>query len=208
MVKLDRPATSIIIADPNTADVQVVSPKLVFVRGKKIGETSFYAVDAQDDTILSAVIDVTHNISSLARTVKRVAPDSDVGFKTVDGGLVMDGRAGTVAESENIRNVASAFLGGNDKLVNMIKTAGSDQVMLKVRIVEMSRNDLKNFGINLQNITSHGNFGLQVLQGPDISYFPNNVNAGYPADRTSLRPARPAMAAPTKLRWHAGNLSA
>jgi len=179
MVRLDRSAASIVIADPSTADVQVVSPKLVLVRGKKIGETSLYAIDLQDETILSAVIDVTHNISSLERAVKRVVPDADVGFKTVDGGLVMDGFAGTVAESESIRSVAASFIGKDEKLINMIKTNGSDQVMLKVKIVEMARNDLKKLSINLQNVASQGNIGMQLLQGNDIAFYGADPTLNY-----------------------------
>ncbi len=170
MVRLDRPAASVIVADPGTADVQVVSPKLIFVQGKKIGQTSLYAVDAQDDPVLNLVVDVTHDISQLERTVRQVVPDAEVGFKTVDGGLVLDGYTRTVAEAEHVSNVASAFVGTGEKMVNMIKTAGSDQVMLKVKIVEMVRSDLKRFGINLQNVTQNGSFAWQLLQGNDILY--------------------------------------
>lgn len=168
MVKLDSPAASVIVADPLTADVQVVSPKLLFVHGKKVGETSMYVVDINDNQIYSSVIEVTHNISSLQRAVKRVAPDADVGFKTVDGGMVMDGFASSTAESENIRNIASAFVGDKEKMVNMVTTAGSDQVTLRVKIVEMERDDVKKFGINLQSIFSRGGFGVQLLQGDNI----------------------------------------
>jgi len=169
LVHLNRPAASVVISDPNTADVQVVSPKLILVRGKKIGETSFYAIDAQDETIIDAVVHVTHNISDLERTIKRIAPNADVGFKTVDGGLVMDGVTGSVAESEDIRNVASTFIGKDEKMVNMIRSAGSDQVTLKVKIVEMKRTDLKTLGLNLQSFVNHKDLALQLLQGNSIS---------------------------------------
>jgi len=168
MVKLPRPASSIVVTDPATADVQVVSPKLIFIRGKKVGETSFYAIDSQDETIINAVVEVTHNISNLQRTVHRVAPDSDVTFRTVDGGMVMDGMASSVAESEDIRNVAAAFLGKDEKMVNMVRTNGSDQVMLKVKIVEMVRGDLKKFGINLQSMLTNGGMALQLVNGSAI----------------------------------------
>jgi pilus assembly protein CpaC len=168
MVKLDRPASSVIVSDPATADVQIVSPKLMFVHGKKVGETSIYAVDSNDDPIMTATIDVTHNISSLERTIRRVAPDADVSFKTVDGGLVMDGFANSVEESDNIRSVAQAYMGSTDKVVNMISTGGSDQVTLQVKIVEMTRSDVKRFGINLQ-AALNGAMSLQLLQGKDIA---------------------------------------
>ena len=169
MVKLDKPASSVVVADPNTADVQVVSPKLIFIHGKKVGETSVYAVDGTDEPILNATVEVTHNISSLKRTVKRVAPDADVEFKTVDGGLVVDGFTSSVSESDNIKNLASAYIGGQEKMVNMLTSAGSDQVMLQVKIVEMTRSDVKRFGINLTAALSPDNVVVQLLQGKDIA---------------------------------------
>ncbi|NBO19369.1 MAG: type II and III secretion system protein family protein, partial [Proteobacteria bacterium] len=170
MLKLSAPAASVAIADPNIADVQVVSPRVVVVRGKKVGETSFYAVDGRDEPIVRATIKVTHNISSLSRAIKEVAPDAEVDIKTVDGGLLLDGYAGSTAESESIRNLANTFIGPNEKMVNMIKTGGSDQVMLKVKFVEMSRNDLKRLGISLQHVGNQTDFGMQVLQGKDVIF--------------------------------------
>lgn len=176
MVKLDKPIASVVLSDPDIADIQVVSPRLLFLRGKRIGEASIYAVDAADDTVFSAIIEITHNISKLEEAVKRVAPDADVTFRSVDGGMVMEGFASTPDESDKIGNMASAFLSANEKLVNMLKTVGSDQVMLKVKIVELSRSSLKRLGINLQNLTVNGDFGFQFLQGSDIQFFPNNVD--------------------------------
>lgn len=165
MIRFSSPASSVVVADPNTADIQVVSPKMVFVYGKKIGETSLSAVGANDETIFQGVIDVTHNLSSLKRTIERVAPDANVNFKTVDDGLVINGSAASVQESENIRNVASAFVGANDKVVNMMTTGGGDQVMLRVKIVEMARTDLKRLGVNLQGTLSGGGIVSQVVTG-------------------------------------------
>lgn len=180
MLKLSAPASSVAIADPNIADVQVVSPKVVIVRGKKVGETSFYAVDGEENPIVLATVKVTHNISSLSRAIKDAAPDADVEIKTVDGGLVLEGYTGTTAESESIRNIASTFIGPNEKMVNMIKSGGSDQVMLKVRFVEMSRNDLKQLGLNMQHVRNENSMAFQFLQGRDLVL--RNVN-----DPTVLR---------------------
>lgn len=168
LIKLDSPVSSVVMADPDTADVQVVSPRLIFVHGKKVGETSLYAVGNNDDTILEATIEVTHNLSKLERLVKKVAPDANVDFNTVDGGLVLEGSTASSEQSENIRSVAEAFLGANDKMVNMMKTGGSDQVTLQVRIVEMARSDVKRLGINVQSLFGVGGMAMQVLQGEAV----------------------------------------
>lgn len=168
MIKLDSPVSSVVMADPETADIQVVSPKLLFVHGKRVGETSLFAVDDEDNTILNATVEVTHNIGKIKRLIKKVAPDAEVEINTVDGGLLLEGHANSSAESENIRSLAERFLGDNDKMVNMMTTGGSDQVTLQVKIVEMSRNDIKRLGVNLQALFGVGGMALQVIQGRNV----------------------------------------
>ncbi|HLU90952.1 MAG TPA: pilus assembly protein N-terminal domain-containing protein, partial [Pedomonas sp.] len=53
LVRLDRPAASVFIADPKIADVQVRSPHLVYVLGVGAGETTLYAMDSADRVIYS-----------------------------------------------------------------------------------------------------------------------------------------------------------
>jgi pilus assembly protein CpaC len=144
------------------------------------------------------VVRVTHNLSSLRQTINRVAPDADVSFRTVDGGMVMEGFAANPNESQKIQDVASSYMGANEHMVNMVQTNGSDQVMLKVKLVEMSRTNLKKIGVNLQNVTSNGNFAWQVLQGNDIlfntadpsvkaySAFGNTISRGTDTDSAAL----------------------
>jgi pilus assembly protein CpaC len=179
MVKLDQTIVSVVISDPDIADVQVVSPRLLFLRGKKIGETSVYAMDVNDNTVFSAVVEVTHNLSKLDEAVKRIAPDSDVVFRSIDGGLVMEGFVPSAADSENIHSIASGFIGANEKIVDVMKIAGSDQVTLQVRIVEMQRNVAKRFGISMQNMfTVGGTMDVQILQGQDIEIDTGNSLQG------------------------------
>src|SRR5271170_8375833 len=48
LIRLDTPATSVFIADPKVADIEVKSPTLVYVTGKAPGETTLFAVDEHD----------------------------------------------------------------------------------------------------------------------------------------------------------------
>lgn len=165
LIKLDGPATSVMVADPAIADIQVVSPRAVFVHAKAVGETSFLALDRSDNPIFECTLEVTHNISKLERTLKEVVPDADVQFKTVDGGIVIEGFADSPQQSETIHNIASGFITDGQQVLNMVNTAGSDQVTLKVKVAEVSRNELKRFGINLASLINNGDFAFQLIQG-------------------------------------------
>ncbi len=165
MVHLPRNASSVIIANPAVADIQPITPHLIYVYAKKIGQTSLFATDALNNTILDNTIEVTHNISQLSDAIHQMVPSADVELKTVDGGLVMKGNVDSPAESETIKSIASTFLGQSEKLVNLLNTAGSDQVMLMVKVIEVNRSELKRFGINFQSILSKGNFAFNLENG-------------------------------------------
>ncbi len=168
MIRLNDAATSVMVADPSIADIQVVSPRMIYVNARKVGETSIYALGANDSTVLDITVEVTHNISRMARAIKAVVPDADVQLKSIDGGLVMDGYVDSPIQSDTVKNLVSSFLGEKEKLVNMVNTAGSDQVTLMVKVAEVSRNELKRFGIHLENFLNTGNFVFSLAQGRDF----------------------------------------
>lgn len=168
ILRLPGYATVVAVADPAIADIEVLAPDLVSVQGRGVGQTTVIAFDARGDEILNETITVNHNLSKLMHIVKRVLPDSNVTFDSMDGALVMSGSVASPLEADNITRVVQPFL-GEDVLVNMLSVTGSDQVMLKVRIAEISRNELKRFGINLASVlTNSGNFAFGLVTGRDI----------------------------------------
>ncbi len=162
-------AASVAIANPAIADVQVVSPRLLFVNGKAAGETSLIAVDAQDNVILQGNILVTHNLSRLQRAAADMVPGSHIEATSTDNAIILKGKLDSPVEAEKMQRLASGFLENtSQKVINMIDTSGSDQVMLKVKIVELSRSELKRFGINWESVLNSGNFIFGLAQGRDV----------------------------------------
>ena len=165
-VHLTAPAASVAIANPQIADVQVVSPTLLFVNGIGVGETSIIAVDAADHVILQGTVNVTHNLSSLNRAARAMAPNAHITSSSVDNAIVLKGDSLSPVESEKLQRLASGFLQNpNQHVINLIDTAGSDQVMLKVRVVELARSELKRFGINWEGLMNSGSFVFGLGQG-------------------------------------------
>lgn len=175
-VRLPSAAASVAIADPSIADVQVISPKLVMVAGRGVGETSVIAVDAQDHVILQATVNVSHNLSRLSRALGDMTQEREVSATSVDNAIVLKGKVESPVMAEKLQRLASGFL-LNDKqqVINMMDTSGSDQVMLKVRVVELKRSELKRFGINWESVLNSGSFVFGLASGRD--FIGNTLNA-------------------------------
>ena len=59
ILRPQRPAKIVLVADPEIADVVIESPKLVFILGRQPGETSLFVLDEKGDEI--------HNIDIVVR---------------------------------------------------------------------------------------------------------------------------------------------
>lgn len=168
-VRLPSPAASVAVADPAIADVQVISPRMLYVNGRGIGETSLIAVDNADNIIYETTIDVTHNLSRLKRAAQEVSPNNNVVATSTDNAIILKGKVESPVAAEKIQRLASSFLRGDGQsVINMLDTSATDQVMLKVKIVEVSRNELKRFGINWESVLNPGNFVFGIGQGRDF----------------------------------------
>lgn len=170
IIRLPDSATVVAVADPQIADVEVLSPQLVSLQGRGIGQTTVVAFNGAGDEILNDVVTVTHNISSLNSIMRSVMPENDIIFNSIDGALVVSGNVDSPLEAETISRIATPFLAASgDALVNMLNIRNSDQVLLQVKIAEVSRSELKRFGINLSAVlSSGGTFAFGLVNGRSL----------------------------------------
>ncbi len=70
LVRLSRAADTVFIADPEVADVQMKSPSLVYLMGKRPGQTTLYAVGANESLLANVQVNVSHNLSRLSEAVR------------------------------------------------------------------------------------------------------------------------------------------
>jgi len=162
LVKLSKPVNSVFIADPEIADVQVKSPQLVYVLGKSAGTTSLYAVSEQDEVLLNAEVRVKYDAARVEQTIRNLVPRGTVEVSAVADSLVLTGTVYSSAEGDDVRRIAARFVKDGKQLINKMQVDAPNQINLRVRVAEMSRAIVKQFGINLQNAFNNGSiaFGL------------------------------------------------
>lgn len=168
LVRLDRAATTVFIANPDIADVQVKSPTLIYVFGKRVGETTLYAVDAADNILANLRIGVSHNLSALTRAIGEMLPGADVSVQSIDGTLVLDGSVASPAMADDLRTLAGRFVAAGEPILNRVKVDAPIQVNLRVRVAEVSRSVVKEFGVNWDGVFDTGNFVFGLATGNPV----------------------------------------
>lgn len=168
LIRLDRPASEVFIANPEIADVQVKSNRVVYIFGRAQGETSFYALDKDDQTIFSSNVTVTRNLSALRSAYTRLMPGAPLKAVMLGQLVVLEGNVGSPAEAAMAEELARSIL-LTDQVMNSVNVLQPTQVNLRVRIAEVSRTVLKQLGVNWEGFYTGSNVGFGIANGRDVS---------------------------------------
>lgn len=168
LIRLGAAAATVFVADPEIADVQVKSPRLVYLTGKKPGETVVYAVDGNERVLLNQRVHVNHDLGRLRSSLKKLLPDSAIEVESVGKSVVLSGRVRTAKDAEDIRSLAIGVVKDEKDLVNHLSVIAPNQVHLRVRVAEVSREILKQFGINWDAVFRTGNFLFGLATGNPV----------------------------------------
>ncbi|USQ94968.1 type II and III secretion system protein family protein [Caulobacter sp. RL271] len=156
IIELPTDVRDLLVTNPVVADAVLRDKRRIYVVGLAEGVTDAAFFDAAGRRIVSLNIRVTQPVDQLAETLNQVLPDAKLSVRPIRDSVVLTGAVRSAAESEMASRIAARFVGGEDKVLNMISIGGKDQVTLQVRIVEVQRNVIKQLGISTSNLLNDG----------------------------------------------------
>jgi pilus assembly protein CpaC len=165
LIELPRPAANVFIADSTIADVQAPSGNSIFVFGKKPGTTMLFALDANGKQIMRTQVVVSYNVSELGNILRQEVPDATVSVTSTPSGIVLTGVVPNAEAAEKVRAAAARHLNDKDELVNQLQVTGPQQVNLRVRVAEVSRQVTKQLGFNWESVVAPGSFAFGLATG-------------------------------------------
>ncbi|AOJ11454.1 type II and III secretion system protein family protein [Burkholderia mayonis] len=165
MLSLAEPAVAMFVADPAIADIQVPTPRTVFVLGKKAGTTTLIALGANNRTILRKTIVVQVDTQSLQSVLDTRFPQMGLIVTGAPGSLMVSGRVPSAADADAVMQSLTPYLRDKEKLVDRLTLSRPVQVNLRVRVTEVDRNITQQLGINWSSLGNVGNFMGGLFNG-------------------------------------------
>jgi pilus assembly protein CpaC len=190
VIELPVDAHDVLVSDPKVANVVLSTPRRIYVMGVAAGETDAVFVDASGRQILRLNVRVDQDVSALGQTLNRILPGSTVRAEAVNDSIILSGEVPSASDADKAIRIASTFVAKPEQIVNMLSVAQPEQVMLKVRIVEVNRQVIKQLGISLGAViskvgngaitaTTQATYGIQgALAGGISAALTNTANQG------------------------------
>ncbi len=190
VVDLPTDARDVMVTDPKVADVVLSTPRRIYVTGVASGQTDATFVDGVGRRILHLDIRVDQDWTAASDTLAALMPGTRIRVHAANNNLILAGEASSAGEADKALKLVGSFVSGPERIVNLITLTGADQVMLKVKIVEVNRTVLKQLGFDLGAVT--GQLGMpqySFLKSPTYgvngSFLGGATSGGYALNTTS-----------------------
>jgi len=147
IIRLSRPARDVLVANPSVADIVLRSADTAFIIGRHVGETNVFFFDAEGRQIDALDLTVAFDSGAVHAVLRRMIPNEEIDVATANQTLILTGSVASPQVAENARQIARQFVADDATIINLINIRDKNQVLLRVRVSEMSRQVVKELGI-------------------------------------------------------------
>jgi pilus assembly protein CpaC len=164
-----EPIKRVSLASPEIADAMVLTQYQIYLMGKAPGLTNLSLWGTDDNVTAIVDLDVCPDLSRLKEVFYKLLPEEkDIKVTATHDHITLTGTVSSASTLSQILSLAGPYAPMDQqkkpKIINLLEVAGVHQVMLEVRVSEMSRSLLRRLGFNFNYITSNGaSLGLGML---------------------------------------------
>jgi len=169
--KDDAKASPAMETRPGVADIDVLllAPTEVYLLGKSVGSTNVVMLD-RSGTCTAFDVVVAMDTTALQAVIGQLLPaEKDIRITAAFDSIVLSGMVSDGEALTRVSDLANAYVHGNKdshRVVNMLEVGAPQQVMLEVKVAEVSKSLLDQFGIDFSRAAVSGDGSmLRFLSG-------------------------------------------
>lgn len=159
ILTLDKKIPRVMVANPELLAVTPLSANQVQISAKKAGVTQVNLWD-EDGQIHTVDVYIYGDVRELEHAYKTQFPHSAIKVYRYSGSLVLTGFVDRPDYVEPIMRLAEDY---SPKVINNIQVGGVQQVLLKVKVYEVSRTKLRELGVDWAYAGGNGSFVLNSV---------------------------------------------
>jgi pilus assembly protein CpaC len=199
------PFATAVIGSPEIADLLPMTDNKLYVQGRKVGTTNISVFGAEKRLVAVVDLEVAPDTATLRSKIVATTGARNIGVTSANGQVILTGEASdsvSAARAVDLaRGLAAGEAGGQQgqggaqaPVVNAMRVAATQQVMLKVRFLEVDRTAQRDLGVNWFGNNKNGagftGLGTAVNTGqPPATGGPSLITAGvFPGAAAAAQP--------------------
>lgn len=174
------PTVRVAVTDPAIANVQVLTPDQVLLQGIKVGTTDLIIWSEDEKKVQQWKLQVRLDTASFKAKLDELFADTTLDVNQSGDSLIITGLLRSTEQATQLHDLLEK---NKVSYVDMTSVAGVQQVLLQVRIAEVSRVALRALGFNAFRTDDEWFWGLRggSSSGPLVSSIDIGVPSGTPA---------------------------
>ncbi|SFU36114.1 type II and III secretion system protein family protein [Halomonas korlensis] len=180
VLEFPRSVRVVSVGNPDIADIVVMDSKQIYVLGKSLGTTNVVLWDEQERVQGVLNVAVTHDLDALKQQLHDMLPDENIQVQSAQGSIVLSGEVSSPERMDTALRLASRFAmpgegggeGEDETVLNLMEVGGAQQVMLDVKVAEVSRSLVKKLEANF-NVFNVGSSALRLGGAVGGASFPD-----------------------------------
>jgi pilus assembly protein CpaC len=161
ILTLDKRIPRMVVNNPELVTVTPISANQVQLAARKPGVTQVNLWD-EDDRVYTVDVVIYGDVRELELALNRLFPESSVKVMRLTNSLVLEG---FVERPESVGPILRLAEDYAPKVVNNITVGGVQQVLLKVKVMEVSRTKLRNLGFDFAYFGADGDIVTSSISG-------------------------------------------
>ena len=176
-LQLAKPFSSAVVDAPEIAAAKPVTDQALYIQAKSVGTTSVSIYDENMRLIKIFDIEVALDSGNLQSKIRAATGNAGIRVTSDNDQVVLSGTASDSVAADKAVNLAKSWA-PNGAVVNAMSVASPQQVMLKVRFLEVSRDAGRELGINWTATNGSGTRGVTTGLGGLSTSSPSSCAPG------------------------------
>jgi pilus assembly protein CpaC len=154
--RLNEPATKIVVAQPDIAEVVATTDRSFYVRGIDTGSTNLLVYGPGGRLMEVIDVRVGYDAQALQGDLETALPGEHIRVQTLGEGVLLTGIVSTTSVAAKAKAIADKF--APDSATSSLTVAASQEVVLEVRVMEATRSALQDVGFAGSITTGNSTF--------------------------------------------------
>ncbi len=145
IVRSPWPTVRVAVTDPTIANVEVLTPQQVLLQGLKVGTTDLIVWSEDEKQVQKWTVQVRLDAAGFKAKLDELFPDAELGVSQSGESMIITGLLRSTEQATQLHDLLEK---SKIPYVDMTSVAGVQQVLLQVRVAEVSQVALRALGIS------------------------------------------------------------